>query len=87
MSVGLLLTIFMRVSSLHAGMGICGLDFIEYLDDDGCASSLLFPFRSTSDMVPWSLYSGSPLSSRPQPLGSGGSCACRAVIAGDNSKP
>ena len=28
--------------------------------------------RSTSDIPPWSLYSDGPLSSRPQPLGSGG---------------
>ena len=43
-------------------------------DGNGGPFALSLPFflRSTPDTVPWPLYSCSPWSSRPQPLGSGG---------------
>ena len=43
------------------------------------STRLALSLRSTPDMVPWSLYSCSPWSSGPQPLGSVGDAAERGL--------
>ena len=60
---------FLRAPGLSGGGGGMAMAVAAF------ARLLLTLYNRHCPLVPWSLYSRSPLSSRPQPLGSGGDVA------------